>query len=248
MEKQLCCFNMTIPLSTSKINEKMILWDGVCMSHIFSIKNKQHIICTNMHVYIQYIYIDGATIREGEIDKEEIRTNKGNEKIRLSSRAAVSVEDHRCDLCRDKEEKARGRKRDTKGEGGRNEELLLLLSGVLKRGRMCPLQTRLFSWCRGRPNCHSEPPVYECVHMDAMHIHIHTHTNSHHMPVYPLKYTQIFIHVLSRTYCTVCTVQPVQSYTKVHAHTNSHKHNNCKHLTCVQTHPHAMPTHVPYMD
>lgn len=48
--------------------------------------------------------------------------------MRLSSRADVSAEDHRCALCRDKEEKARGRERlgEREGarEGGRDEELL----------------------------------------------------------------------------------------------------------------------------
>lgn len=60
--------------------------------------------------------------------RKKLEQLEGEPKMRLSSRADVSVEDHRCALCGDKEEKDRGRKRETRGEGGRDKELLLLLS------------------------------------------------------------------------------------------------------------------------
>ncbi len=47
------------------------------------------------------------------------------------------------------------------------------------RERVCPLQTRLFSWCCGRPDCHHEPAVYECVCVCVCGFYVHKHAHTH---------------------------------------------------------------------
>lgn len=74
------------------------------------------------------------------------------------------------------EEKARRWERKRDRGRGREGEMLLFASVVRRieeRGRMCPLQARLSSWCDGKPGCYHEPPV-------------------HNMPVLPLKHAHTF--------------------------------------------------------
>ena len=102
--------------------------------------------------------------------------------MKLSSRADVSAEDHRCDSCGDKGR--RETERETEGEGrrqgGRDEELLLLLSGGLKKEEGCVHYRRDCSpGAVGHQTVttnHLCMSVPKCVYAHACkHTHTHTH-------------------------------------------------------------------------